>query len=210
MQVLRTSTQTIVEASPIGDAILTYPFGPRPPILTPGGWTTADFHFGADLIVLRGTTLGTPIMALREGEAFGYDDDPRDGAGLVVRLRHDEYETEYFHTQDGAWRPPDGFVVQEGLTFAQVGNTGASTGPHLHLTLRKIGGSFEYFGFNGQRYVTNHIDPLSEEGLAFWNKEEVQYTLLELGALARIGVFRGDYELRKVNGQQRLLVDTQI
>ena len=112
--------------TPIDGARLSSRFGKRRhPIL---GFT--KFHRGVDFAAPR----GTPIFAAGDGViAFR----GRKGAyGKYVRIRHaGKYTTAYGHLsrfQKGVTR---GRRVTQGQVIGYVGNTGRSTGPHLHYEI---------------------------------------------------------------------------
>lgn len=88
------------------------------------------FHRGIDLKA----ALGTPVVATAAGKVVFAG---RDGAnGISVRLLHEDgYVTVYNHLrQHDVAR---GQEVARGQRIAAVGNTGASTGPHLHYEVHK-------------------------------------------------------------------------
>lgn len=90
------------------------------------------FHDGIDLAADR----GTEITALRAGEVVfsGW----KGGYGNTVVVRHDNgYETVYGHTAGNLVSVGD--TVEQGAVLATVGSTGRSTGPHLHLEMRRHG-----------------------------------------------------------------------
>lgn len=109
--------------TPIDGAKLTSKFGNRHhPIL---GFTT--MHKGVDF----GAPIGTPIQAAGDGtvEFAGSS-----GAyGLYIRLRHNStYSTAYAHMSRLGRSMKSGVKVRQGQIIGYVGNTGRSTGPHLH------------------------------------------------------------------------------
>jgi len=60
----------------------------------------------------------------------------RDGrSGIYVTLRHADYLVSYCHLSQAQVRK--GEIVLAGQPVGVSGNTGRSTGPHLHITLRK-------------------------------------------------------------------------
>ncbi|NTV13175.1 MAG: M23 family metallopeptidase [Desulfobulbaceae bacterium] len=88
------------------------------------------FHEGIDL---RGNP-GAIIKATADGQVVeqGYNDD----YGWYVLLKHDNsYTTLYAHNQKLLIGP--GARVARGQTIALLGNTGRSTGPHLHYEIRR-------------------------------------------------------------------------
>jgi len=121
---------------------------------TKGAWTSG---FGYRWGVLHGgidiaNSIGTPILAASDGVVI--DVGPTGGYGNWVKLRHnDGTVTLYGHLS--AWNVEIGQRVWAGDQIAKMGNTGNSTGPHLH---------FEVL-LNG----TDRVDPvgwLSKRGLS--------------------------------------------
>jgi murein DD-endopeptidase MepM/ murein hydrolase activator NlpD len=93
---------------------------------------TARPHVGTDF----GCPVGTPVRAVSDGVvtsagSFG-------GHGNYVELKHDgPYATSYSHLSRILVKR--GQRVQQGDTIAHSGNTGLSTGPHLHYQFMKNG-----------------------------------------------------------------------
>ena len=90
-------------------------------------------HQGLDF----GAPRGTPVYAAADGILIAAR---RAGpAGNLVRVRHGEgYMTEYMHLHKfGSYTAGD--RVSKGDTIGFVGTTGRSTGPHLHLGVKKHG-----------------------------------------------------------------------
>jgi murein DD-endopeptidase MepM/ murein hydrolase activator NlpD len=112
--------------------IITDGFGPRPDLPLPG---VNAFHAGTDL----GTACGSPIYAANTGVVL---QTGRLGSyGNWVLIDHgDGISTGYAHIRDGATLVETGDTVEAGQVIAGVGNTGASTGCHLHLEVR-VGGT---------------------------------------------------------------------
>ncbi len=109
---------------------LTSPFGERLDPIT-GKPST---HTGIDL----GAPEGTPIPAALDGVVIAAG--PRGGYGNAVEVRHaDGLSTLYAHASEVLVAPGD--RVHVGETLALVGQTGRTTGPHLHLEVRR-GGHF--------------------------------------------------------------------
>ncbi|MBP2456554.1 murein DD-endopeptidase MepM/ murein hydrolase activator NlpD [Clavibacter michiganensis] len=89
--------------------------------------------------------LGAPIQAIADGvvrEAV-----PTDSGGLGVHLVIDHVidgqlvTSVYGHQLPGSLRVKAGDAVKVGQQIGQVGNTGASTGPHLHFEIRLADGT---------------------------------------------------------------------
>ncbi|MDR2072449.1 MAG: M23 family metallopeptidase [Spirochaetaceae bacterium] len=89
-----------------------------------------SFHDGLDIAA----PTGTPIKAAMAGrvKAVGYDNT----YGNFVVLTHSAgYSTLYGHMSSIGTR--SGAYVNAGTVIGYVGNTGLSTGPHLHFTVYK-------------------------------------------------------------------------
>ena len=114
--------------TPINGARLSSPFGLRKhPIL---GFT--KHHNGTDFAA----PTGTPIMASGNGTVIkaGWCGN----GGNCVRIRHNSsYTTGYGHLSKFATKT--GRRVRQGQIIGYVGNTGMSTGPHLHYTVKYNG-----------------------------------------------------------------------
>jgi beta-lactamase regulating signal transducer with metallopeptidase domain len=95
-----------------------------------------EFHHGIDL----GAPSGTPIVAPADGvvELATTTYAPLESAGTVVILDHrDGSRTFYSHLS--ALKVTTGRHVSRGATIGLVGNTGRSTGPHLHFEVWENG-----------------------------------------------------------------------
>ncbi len=97
------------------------------------GWRNigagSEFHYGIDLA----NSIGTPIVAAAGG-AVVYA-GPLSTYGNVVIITHslngEIYTTVYAHLN--SYNVGVGDVVEKGQQIAQMGNTGRSTGSHLHF-----------------------------------------------------------------------------
>ncbi len=102
---------------------------------SPYGWRkqpingVKSFHNGEDYATPHGTKLYSPASG-RVKRVF-----KNPVGGLQVIIKHDNgYSTGYAHLSHAEVKAGD--RVNAGEYFAKTGNTGYSTGPHLHLTLR--------------------------------------------------------------------------
>lgn len=104
--------------------------------------TERNFHKGVDL----GVGVGTRLIAVAPGTVkFSYNDGWHGGAGKCVSIQHaDNIVTLYYHLSDASVVKA-GQTVRAGDTIGYSGNTGNSSGPHLHFQLE----------ING-----NHTNPL--------------------------------------------------
>jgi murein DD-endopeptidase MepM/ murein hydrolase activator NlpD len=103
------------------------PYGPRKHPIT--GKRT--FHHGVDVAL----PVGTPLTAPADGVVVKKGNGPSGGVTLIVK--HDNnLHTVYYHLQKPSHLAV-GAQVKRGDLIAYSGNTGASTGPHLHMELRR-------------------------------------------------------------------------
>lgn len=94
------------------------------------------FHHGIDLDL----TVGEPIYAVFDG-VVRIAKNNRRGYGNYVLIRHDNgLETLYGHLKTYFVKPGD--LVKAGQMIGLGGNTGRSTGPHLHFEIRYRGHAF--------------------------------------------------------------------
>jgi len=88
-------------------------------------------HQGIDI----SSTVGSPIKASNAGTVI-YSNNTIKGYGNLIILRHsEELVTVYAHNQvnlveEGTW-------VEKGQVIGKVGQTGRTSGPHLHFEIRK-------------------------------------------------------------------------
>ena len=124
------------------------------PVTSPFGWRIHPisgeykFHSGVDL----GFEYGAGIVALFDGQVI-IADNLGDGYGYQVLLYHpmiDAY-TRYAHCSQ--LFVSVGNQVKSGQVIAAIGDSGYTTGPHLHL---------EYMPKIGDQYI--YTDPLT-----LWN-----------------------------------------
>lgn len=90
-------------------------------------------HKGIDLILNE----GTPLNAVQDGVIVAVNEAGKLGKYVILQLQ-DGKEVIYGHlSKFGNIKPGD--IVQQGETIAFSGNTGFSTGPHLHLQVMDHG-----------------------------------------------------------------------
>jgi hypothetical protein len=120
---------------------ITQLFGENPQIYKKWGFPG---HNGIDI----GVPNGTPVNAAAAGTAamVGFENG---GYGNYVKLSHTDgnktYYTYYAHLASAAVSA--GQKVKTGTVVGYSNNTGASTGPHLHLGLRIDGENPPYKGY---------------------------------------------------------------
>lgn len=86
------------------------------------------FHYGIDL-----SANGNTVMSMLAGEVrkTGYE---KRGLGYYVTIRHGDFEVIYGHLSSILIKEKD--KVLAGTPIGMTGNTGRSTGEHLHLGLK--------------------------------------------------------------------------
>lgn len=90
------------------------------------------FHEGLDFLA----EVGAPIRAAASGIVVEADKTP--DYGNIVKIDHGSgVETRYAHASKLLVK--EGDRVEKGQIIAEVGNTGRSTGPHLHFEVRLNG-----------------------------------------------------------------------
>lgn len=112
-----------------GKLHITSGFGKR---RNPFGKKKSEHHNGLDL----SAKAGTPIYAMLPGEVAHIGYAPR--SGNYIKLRHGNFTVSYCHLIRIP-NIPIGSKVFPGQPVAHVGSTGRSTGPHLHITLKRNG-----------------------------------------------------------------------
>jgi murein DD-endopeptidase MepM/ murein hydrolase activator NlpD len=105
--------------------------------LTSGfGWRSfggGQFHNGIDLVLKNKSVLGEPLFAPLSGEITANYFNDRGGNQLVLDSGFAKFG--FAHLQNKSPLPV-GSKVKKGQLIGYVGNTGTSTGAHLHFTLR--------------------------------------------------------------------------
>lgn len=106
---------------------------PEPSGRPVGGVLTQDFHPGHNGLDF-GIVVGTPVKATMDGKVIhaGWNDQ---GYGNLVIVENGAYRTYYAHLS--SIPVAVGETVAAGSTIGLSGNTGNSTGPHLHYEIRK-------------------------------------------------------------------------
>ncbi len=128
---------------------ITLPFGPAGPItgLQNGPW----IHKGVDIAART----GTEILAAGDGIVAGTGYEPETYGNYII-LHHDYgFSTIYTHLKEVNIRMDQ--EIDQGEVIGLLGNTGASTGPHLHFALSLTPASYT----PGEGFQNTHyIDPM--------------------------------------------------
>lgn len=102
-------------------------FGEWPKFYKPLGFRG---HPGLDYAVV----VRTPVMCCDDGEVISFEVSNQ-GWGIHVRVQHEGYQSLYAHLSD--LRVVEKCFVKKGQVLGRSGNTGNSTGPHLHFGIRE-------------------------------------------------------------------------
>ena len=98
---------------------------------------------------------GEPVCAAREGEVVRLNRDGDERVSQFVHIEHEDKTVgDYEHLQVGSIGVQVGQKVEQGECFAKVGNTGYSTGPHLHFAVLHRQG-FPWFTLVSQPFKFN-------------------------------------------------------
>ena len=118
---------------------LVYPLAIQAEEVDPYGWRYSEsrqawrMHAGQDLVAPE----GTPVLAMLPGHVVLVEE--LDGYGLTVVLDHGRgWQTLYAHLLSASVQPPD--FLPAATSLAQVGQSGRTSGPHLHVELRRRDG----------------------------------------------------------------------
>ena len=93
-----------------------------------------EFHNGIDLAVPSGTSVKSPMDGIVEAVNSGGP-----GGNELIVKHSNGYKTGYAHLTKALVKKGD--KIQQGQLIALTGNTGKSTGPHLHFTLTDPSGA---------------------------------------------------------------------
>lgn len=138
----------------VPNLVCTSPFGLR-------DLSISTNHKGLDM---GGVPDETPIYAGKGGEVVKVSNNVKKngtgtGCGNMVRIKHDDgYQTEYCHMYPNSVCVSVGDQVSQGQKIGEVGNTGNSTGTHLHIGVIDPSGSY--------------IDPTTVFDLSFLGSRE--------------------------------------
>jgi len=93
------------------------------------------FHNGIDIAAPK----GTEIYAAADGNVIVAESAPQTHGNYIVLQHEQDFQTFYSHCD--TLLVEKGQPVKAGELIARIGNTGRSTGPHLHFEIRKDGKS---------------------------------------------------------------------
>lgn len=101
---------------------------------TPKRWHPILHKYRAHLGVDYAASIGTPVKSAGNGKVTFVG--VKGGYGNTITVNHDSgYKTLYAHLNGFAKSLRSGKVIRKGELIGYVGNTGLSSGPHLHFGL---------------------------------------------------------------------------
>lgn len=141
------------------------------------------YHYGTDIKLY----MGEPVRVAFSGKVRIIDYE-RKGYGHYVVVRHDNgLETVYAHLSKVL--VDHNQTIEAGDTIALGGNTGRSTGPHLHFEIRYIGNAINpesIIDFNTGTLVENNYLITKNQTFSYYQE------VLALQAIKYVTVRRGD------------------
>lgn len=127
--------------------VYTLPYAPGKAYRVSQGYNGDYSHFGADQFAIDWRMpIGTPVHAARGGKVVGVKNDSSSGgddskydwdANYILIQHSDGTLGQYVHLQKGGCQLKVGAHVEAGEFIGLSGNTGHSTGPHLHFSVFK-------------------------------------------------------------------------
>ncbi|MDQ1847634.1 M23 family metallopeptidase [Gemmobacter fulvus] len=148
------------------------------------GTLSYDTHEGTDFALPSHAAMqaGVNVLAAAAGQVRGIRDGmpdilvsdpaalPLEGrdCGNGVAIRHaDGWETQYCHLKQGSVAVQNGQTVLPGTVLGQVGLSGRTEFPHLHVTLRRDGKTVDPFAPEGTTACGQVGDSLWQEGIPY-------------------------------------------
>ena len=113
-----------------------------------------EFHDGIDIAA----PIGTPIVAPKDGTVLAVGDSPT--FGRFLRMAHSGGYVSFMAHLYGV-TVTVGETVRQGDRVAYSGNTGRSTGPHLHFGLFRYGQYVDPINYVDLPVSANLIPPLT-------------------------------------------------
>lgn len=148
------------------------------------GWDPPT-HYGIDFSCSE----GTPVYAPCDGICYLRDQGERKGFGRYIRLHTPTHHLYMAHLSQ--YLVSDEQSVQGGQLIGRSGNTGNSTGPHLHFEVRSLAGSSHKYGA---------VDPKS------WLQEQQKGTMMKSQSFGGVhlgnegGVTEADWKFIRLIG----------
>ena len=180
---------------PVSNGRVSSHFGPR----------RYRFHYGIDLAL----PVGNPVVSAFSGKVRIIDYEPG-GYGHYVVMRHDNgLETVYAHLSAVTCQLNQ--RLEAGQQLGLSGNTGRSTGPHLHFETRYIGNAFNpatMINFDSKQVYAKNYTLSKRRNFGYQQQKAVSsqlakyYRIRKGDNLSRIAARNGVTvnKLKKLNG----------
>lgn len=141
-------------------------------------------HAGIDF----GAPVGSPVRAAADGkiEIAG----PVSGYGNHVRIAHSGFETSYSHLSEIFAGISPGTDVKQGQIIAYSGNTGLSTGPHLHFEFHVNGVAVDPLPHLGSEVQANPATNMQPSNVQASNPQASDAHLIVAASEAEIAAFK--------------------
>ncbi|HZK19809.1 MAG TPA: M23 family metallopeptidase, partial [Treponemataceae bacterium] len=107
-------------------------FGDQRTYAHSNGTSSTSIHYGIDF----GVPIGTAVHACGAGKVVLTENRVSSGLSIVIEHLPGLYSL-YYHLDE--FLVKEGDVITQGQEIAKSGNTGLSTGPHLHWEMRMLG-----------------------------------------------------------------------
>lgn len=159
------------------------PYAPGRSYKVSQGYNSKFSHHGPDQFAIDWKMPeGTELRAARGGRVVRVKDDSNVGGRTIrfdpynnfIIIRHEDGTLgHYCHLKKGGVKVSQGQMVQTGEAIALSGNTGFSSGPHLHFCVYKIQ--------DGRQRITIPVKFELADGAAAMLKEGTYYRAPEMG-----------------------------
>ena len=130
------------------------------------------WHNGIDI----GIPIGTPIYAIADGVVKATNNEVK-GYGLYIVIEHTQLKKSSLSAHLSKFNVKVGQLVKQGQIIGYSGNTGLSSGPHLHFEIRDCLYNVFWLKENGKyKYPINPLPLIEREE----EMERVYNTLVEI------------------------------
>lgn len=178
------------------------------------GAETYDGHDGIDIRVptLRAMTNGVRVLAAAPGKVARLrDGEPDHGASerenVVVANREcgngmvidhgDGWETQYCHMKQGSLLVRPGDTVAAGAPLGQIGLSGNTVFPHVHLSVRRNGRTVNPFDPDGTAAVAGTCTPASQSK-SLWDAATAKLVAYRQAEVLNVGFATGAMDMGDV------------
>lgn len=170
--------RSLPNGSPVKEARISSKYGTRVHPIT----KKKRKHYGLDFAV----NTGTPVYATADG-VIEIARKSKAGSGNFMRIQHDfGFASSFSHLK--TFKVKAGDLVEKGQLIAISGNTGASSGPHLHYEVRFVGRALNPLTF--VKWDNDNFDSIfqKEKGIkwAFLVKKVEQQVIAQLQLLSQV------------------------